>query len=65
MAVRAGLDMVQHSAKWDHCSAGGTLARAKDQPPDTFLLMILNLVKVEPHIASLVSTFMLSILDHS
>ena len=56
--------MVHHVAKWDDFCAIYASARARDGPPDTHLLVLLDLVEVELHIAALMSTLMLHILDH-
>ena len=62
--VWAVLEMGQDCAEWDHSSAGNTGARTDDKPPDALLLMLLDLVKGEQHIAALEPALMQSILDH-
>ena len=56
--------MSQHCAKWNHFFALISGTRAKDQPPGTFLLMLLDLVEVEQLLAALMSALMQQILDH-
>ena len=42
-----------------------TLPRAKDQPPNALVLVLLDLGKLELHVASFKLALMLHILDHS
>ena len=56
--------MVQHIAKRDVRFAQDAHARAGDGPPDTCLLVCLDLVEVEQLLAALMLALMLQILDH-
>ena len=57
--------MINHGAKWHHGSAVGTRTWATHQPPVALLLVLLDLIIRDFHIAAFQLTLMQGLLDNS